>query len=98
MANEIRSRITVRLDAETARKLQKMVEQTGKNKSEVIVSLINQECQTHIIDGSEIATGLHELHLILKQERCVQEARIKVENLCDLLTDKIYEVFEDVGV
>ena len=98
MANEIRSRITVRLDAETARKLQKMVEQTGKNKSEVIVSLINQESQTHIIDGSEIAIGLHELRLILKQERCMQDVRIRVENLCDLLTDKIYKIFAGEGI
>lgn len=97
MADGIGSRISVRLDADTAKKLQIMVEQTGHTKSEVIVSLINQDYQVPIIDGKKIAAELQELRLLIKKGNCTREQTYQVSAVCNLITEEIYKLFTSGG-
>lgn len=90
--------VSVRLDDETAKKLEQLCEETGKSQSEVIRTMIAQNNSLEIIDGSKIAAELHEIRLLLEKGGVYdKETKKNIKSMCDTLIKCMYLLFTKGG-
>lgn len=95
---EKKSQISVRLDPEIDKMLERLAEKTGQNKTQVVNRLLNPDsANIEIIDGTKIAALLFNIQCLLKQLPKDDSVRVKVEAACDLLTQELYDLFNKGG-
>ena len=94
MAKDIR--ISIRIDQQTNDRLCELMKATGKNKSQIVKMIINDNFDTLVIkDGKKIAEALFNIETLLRSKGLDDCTRIKISQACDLLIEMIYELFTE---
>ena len=89
--------IQVRIDKSTDAKLIKMAKDANVTKSEIIRVLLGQTELIQVRDGKKIATELFKIRKLLEVNEYNIAIVKKIEETCDLVIEKIYELFAEDG-
>ncbi len=88
--------LNVRIDAATDKKIEALVESSQMNKSDVVRKLLMENTQRVILkDGTKIALELEKIDTLLKSSDFNEEIKTRVMQVCDILYDEIYKVFQE---
>lgn len=91
-------KLSVRIAPEIDEMIDRLVEKTGQNKTQVVNRLLNPDsANIEIIDGTKIAASLFNIQCLLKKLPDDDSVRVKVEAACDLLTQELYDLFNKGG-
>lgn len=89
--------VSVRLNEEAAKKLERLCEETGKSQSEVIRMIILQKNSLEIMDGRNIAAELHRIQLLLETGVYDKETEKSVKAMCETVIKLMYLLFTKGG-
>ena len=86
--------LSVRIDDDLNQKLEKLAEQIGQNKSQIVKDLLNSSDSVKFVDGSKIAEELFRIRQLLQSETFPPQTEQEVKQACDLHKRRIKEAFE----
>ena len=84
--------LCVRLEEEAAQNLERIIEETGLNKSIIINQMLMQGDKVCVVDGRQLASELQRIRMHIDKPWLKETDSCKLATLCNTVTDYFYKM------